>query len=247
MSVIPGARKKRKRVGRGVGSGMGKTASHGHQFSLSTPREFEGGQTTLWKRIPKSGFNNVNERDMSYVNLGKIQQFIDQKRLLPAVFHGENQQTNYLVTMRDLLHAGLISSIKDGVKILADDKDMLKTPIHLEVSMASGNAVQAVEAVGGSVTCVHFNTLALRALTKPYKFTVLPLRARPNPKIIDYYLDKEKCGYLSPEIQLRNLSLFDGRITSEERYRREHDLFMAQKRVELKKAKALMMDVQQDA
>ena len=59
LSVIPGSRKTRKRVGRGVGSGMGKTSSHGHQFSRSTPRQFEGGQTAFWKRMPKSGFNNV--------------------------------------------------------------------------------------------------------------------------------------------------------------------------------------------
>ena len=58
LSVIPGARKTRKRVGRGVGSGLGKTSSHGHQFSRSTPRQFEGGQTSYWKRLPKSGFNN---------------------------------------------------------------------------------------------------------------------------------------------------------------------------------------------
>jgi len=58
MTVIPGARKKRKRVGRGVGSGRGKTSSHGHQRSLATPRQFEGGQTSFWKRMPKSGFNN---------------------------------------------------------------------------------------------------------------------------------------------------------------------------------------------
>jgi hypothetical protein len=110
-------------------------------------------------------------------------------------------------------------------------KSQFKTPIHLEVSFASKHAISAVEAVGGSVTCVYFNELALRALMKPYKFEILPNRARPSPKIINYYLDPSKCGYLSPEIQLRNIKRF-GFVTSEERYRQEHEEFMEGKRKE---------------
>ena len=56
LNILPA---QRKRVGRGVGSGTGKTSSHGHQFSRSTPRQFEGGQTAFWKRMPKSGFHNI--------------------------------------------------------------------------------------------------------------------------------------------------------------------------------------------
>ena len=103
--------------------------------------------------------------------------------------------------------------------------------------MASESAIKAIEAVGGTVTCVHFNKLALRSLIRPYGFNMLPLRARPNPKIINYYLDANKCGYLSPEIQIRNLKLF-GTVTSEERYRLEHERFMNSRRMELKQAKA---------
>jgi hypothetical protein len=66
---------------------------------------------------------------------------------------------------------------------------------------------------------------------KPYKFEILPNRARPTPKIINYYLDSSKCGYLSPEIQLRNIKRF-GCITSEDRYREEHEEFMKGKRKE---------------
>ena len=102
--------------------------------------------------------------------------------------------------------------------------------------MASESAIKAVEAVGGTVTCVHFNTLALRSLIKPYAFSMLPLRARPNPKIINYYLDVNKCGYLSPEIQIRNMKLF-GTVTSEERYRTEHERFMNTRRTELKQVR----------
>ncbi len=126
-------------------------------------------------------------------------------------------------------------------------KDSLKTPVHFEVTRASANAIKAVEAVGGTVTCVHFNELALRALIKPYKFDILPNRARPPPKLMQYYLDKTKAGYLSPEIQARNLNLF-GAVTSEEELREEHDSFMAyrrqqwaverQKKIDALKAKA---------
>ena len=95
--------------------------------------------------------------------------------------------------------------------------------------MASANAIAAVEAAGGTITCVHFNRLALRALMKPYKFDILPRRARPPPKIMDYYLDRTKAGYLSPEIQMRNLKLF-GTVTSEEKLRADHDNVLRAKR-----------------
>lgn len=105
----------------------------------------------------------------------------------------------------------------------------MKTPIHLEVSFASRHAINAIESIGGTITCTYFNNLALRALMKPYEFELYPQRARPNPKIINYYLDPTKSGYLSPEIQVRNLKLF-GYITSEEKYRLEHEEYMNGKR-----------------
>ena len=114
---------------------------------------------------------------------------------------------------------------------------MLKSPIHLEVSDASKQAIAAVEAAGGTVTCIHLNKLAIRAVLYPYKFDILPHRARPPPKVMEKYLDHTKCGYLSPEVQIRNLKLF-GQITSESRYRQEHEAFMAVQRVERQKAKA---------
>ena len=97
-------------------------------------------------------------------------------------------------------------------------------PIHLEVSQASEEAIRAIEKAGGTVTCVHFNELALRALIKPFKFVTLPRRARPSPKLMGYYLDRTKCGYLSPEIQIRNMQLF-GCYTSEKALRAEHEDF----------------------
>ena len=85
--------------------------------------------------------------------------------------------------------------------------------------MASASAIKMVEDAGGTVTCVHFNALALRALMKPYKFELLPRRARPPPKIMNYYL----------EIQIHNLKLF-GHTTSEEKLIEAHDNYMKAKR-----------------
>lgn len=102
------------------------------------------------------------------------------------------------------------------------------------MSRASTAAIKAIEAAGGTVTSSHFNKLALRALIKPFKFELLPQRARPTPKLMDYYLDVKKSGYLSPEIQVRNLKLF-GHVTSEDACRAEHDRYMDRKRVEYAK------------
>eukprot|EP01035_Chromulina_nebulosa_P020725 gene20725-26869_t len=148
--------------------------------SFSTPRAFEGGQTPIYKTKPKIGFYNYTHRELEHLNLYKIQQFIDMGRLIV--------KPNELITVRDLLESGIISNAKEGVKILAHGKDKLVTPIHLEVSFASKESIKAVESVGGTITCVHFTPLSLRALIKPYKFELLPKRARPSPKIMDYYL-----------------------------------------------------------
>ncbi|CAM9661789.1 unnamed protein product, partial [Choristocarpus tenellus] len=80
--------------------------------------------------------------------------------------------------------------------------------IHLEVSRASTSAIAAVEAAGGTVTCVHFNTLALRSLLKPEKFVILPRRARPPPRLMPYFLDNGKRGYLSPEVKSPTVCFF---------------------------------------
>jgi large subunit ribosomal protein L15 len=97
---------------------------------------------------------------------------------------------------------------------VVQDGEALRDPVHLEVSRASASAIAAVENRGGTITCVHFNRLALRALLKPQKFSILPIRARPPPKLMTVYLDYAQRGYLSPEVIQRNLKLF-GYVTSE--------------------------------
>lgn len=221
LANIKEATKKRRRWGRGIGSGRGKNSGFGHQKSRVTPRAFEGGQTPLYRRLPKLGFFNSSERQLQVVNVERIQEFLAMGRL-------QHKPTTF-TTIRDLVEVGLISSAKDGVKLLGNGKDIFEAPIHLEVTSASESAIKAVEAAGGTVTCTHFNTLALRALVQPLKFDILPRRARPPPRLMGYYLDKSKCGYLSPEIQIRNMKLF-GAATSEEMLRKEHDNYIALKR-----------------
>ena len=213
--------KKRHRWGRGPGSGRGKTSGWGHQKSRSTPRAFEGGQTPLYKRLPKIGFFNPNGMDLQVVNIDTIQQYLDMGRLRPIKGH--------MMTIRNLVEAGVISRPKEGVKLLARGGSQLREPVHLEVTNASSGAIRAIERAGGTVTCVHLNKLAMRAMIKPIKFESLPRRARPPPRIMDLYLDGTKCGYLSPEIQIRNMRLF-GYVTSEDRLNTEHKNFINLKR-----------------
>ena len=112
--------------------------------------------------------------------MDKVQHFIDMGRLAP--------KPKEMVTIRDLVASGLVSQVRDGVKLLAKGKEELKVPVHLEVSAASTEAIAAVEKAGGTVTCVHLNKLAIRALVKPYKFDILPHRARPPPRLMGTFL-----------------------------------------------------------
>ncbi len=138
------------------------------------------------------------------INLGKLQDFVDMGRL----------STERTLTMKDLVEAGVatMSSVKHGMKLLAKGKERLRSPLKLEVSRASQSAIEALEAVGGEVTTVHFNRLALRALMKPHKFELLPKRARPPPKLLPYYTNYKNRGYLSLEIQLKNMNLQLGNL-----------------------------------
>ena len=140
-----GARKRRMRVGRGIGSGKGKTAGRGQKGQKSRTGvsigRFEGGQMPLYRRLPKRGFNNaVFRKHYALVNLGRLQQAIDRGRVDPG-------QT---IDAEALLRAGLIDKPLDGVRLLA--KGELKTKVTIAVTGASAAAVAAVEALGGEVS-----------------------------------------------------------------------------------------------
>ncbi|MBX9727975.1 MAG: 50S ribosomal protein L15 [Sphingopyxis sp.] len=138
-----GARKGRMRVGRGIGSGKGKTAGRGQKGAKARSgvsiNGFEGGQMPLHMRIPKRGFKNIFAKDYAIVNLGMIQKLVDAGKL----------DAKAVVDHAALQAAGAARGGKDGVRILA--KGELKTKLSFKVAGASKGAVEAVEKLGGSI------------------------------------------------------------------------------------------------
>jgi large subunit ribosomal protein L15 len=140
----PGAHHQAKRVGRGIGSGKGKTAGRGGKGQTARTgvalNGFEGGQTPLHRRLPKRGFNNkIFRKDFEVVNLGRLQIAIDSGRLKPEG----------TIDAAALVAAGMVRRVRDGVRLLA--KGEIKTAITIEVAGASKAAVAAVEQAGGKV------------------------------------------------------------------------------------------------
>merc|ERR1712070_1213036 len=111
-----------------------------------------------------------------------------------------------LITIKDIHEANACGKVKHGVKLVGNGEH-LENPVNIEVTKASESAIKAVEDVGGSVTTVWLNRLALRAHMKPEKFDIIPRRARPPPKKMAYYTDWKNRGYLSPEAQARKHSI----------------------------------------
>jgi large subunit ribosomal protein L15 len=139
----PGARKSRIRVGRGIGSGKGKTGGRGGKGQTARTgvaiNGFEGGQMPLYRRLPKRGFNNIFALEFVEVNTGRLQQAIDAGRL----------DASKPVDAAALRAAGLIGRPRDGVRLLG--KGELKAKVNLEVAGASKSAIAAVEKAGGTV------------------------------------------------------------------------------------------------
>ena len=140
----PGATKNKKRLGRGIGSGLGKTSGRGTKGQKARSgvaiKGFEGGQMPLHRRLPKRGFNNIFAKHFNEVNVGKVQTAIDAGRL----------DAKNPITVEVLLAAGLIRRVHDGVRLLGSGE--IKTKLAFEVTGASAGAIKAVEAKGGSVT-----------------------------------------------------------------------------------------------
>ena len=139
----PGARKGRVRVGRGIGSGLGKTAGRGQKGQKSRSgvavKGFEGGQMPLHMRLPKRGFNNIFRLDFAEINLDRLQQAIDAKLV-------DIKET---VTAESLVKTGVLRRAKDGLRLLG--RGELKAKLAIEVNGASKTAVAAVEKAGGTV------------------------------------------------------------------------------------------------
>ena len=140
----PGARKSRTRIGRGIGSGKGKTGGRGGKGQTARSgvriKGFEGGQMPLHRRLPKRGFRNTKfQLRLNEVNLGKVQTAIDAKLL----------DAGALVDATALIKAGLMRRAKDGVRLLGNGE--LKSKVDFAVYGASKSAQAAVEKAGGSV------------------------------------------------------------------------------------------------
>lgn len=152
-----GARPSKIRVGRGIGSGKGKTGGRGQKGQKSREgvsiNGFEGGQMPLHMRIPKRGFNNIFAKDYAEVNLGAIQKAIDSGKL-----------TATDIDQAALNAAGLTRGGEDGVRLLG--KGELKAKLNFTVAGASKSAKEAVEKAGGSVTIPEIVPAAEKAKAK---------------------------------------------------------------------------------
>ena len=139
----PGATKRKKRIGRGPGSGMGKTGGRGIKGQKSRSgvaiKGYEGGQMPLYQRLPKRGFNKPNRKDYAVVNLGLIQKFVDAGKI----------DASAPITEDVLVQSGLVRRKRDGVRVLA--KGDVSAKLDLQVSGASQSAKDAVEKAGGTL------------------------------------------------------------------------------------------------
>ena len=139
-----GATKNRMRVGRGIGSGKGKTGGRGVKGQKARTgvsiKGFEGGQMPLHRRLPKRGFNPPNAKDYNEVNLGRIQVAVDAGKL----------EAGATITVETLVAAGVVSKPRDGVRILGSGE--LTARLAFQVAGASKSAAEAIERAGGSLT-----------------------------------------------------------------------------------------------
>ena len=137
-----GSSKKRMRIGRGIGSGKGKTGGRGVKGQKARTgvriKGFEGGQMPLHRRLPKRGFTNISAIDYNEINIGRIQDAFDDGKL-----------TDGPVTLEALIAAGLVAKARDGVKILGMGE--ITASLQFEVAAASKSAVAAIEKAGGSI------------------------------------------------------------------------------------------------
>jgi large subunit ribosomal protein L15 len=168
----PGARRPRMRVGRGIGSGKGKTAGRGVKGQKSRTgvaiKGFEGGQMPVHRRLPKRGFNNIFAVRLNEVNLGRVQAALDAG----ALNAGEP------ITAEALVKAGVLRRKKDGVRLLGDGE--LKIKASFVVHGASKSAIAAVEKLGGKVETLYVKPELPKPEEKPWKKKLQEMAAKPE-------------------------------------------------------------------
>ena len=144
-----GAKSSKKRLGRGVGSGLGKTSGKGHKGQKSRSgvsiKGFEGGQMPIHRRLPKRGFNKHNRKVYRILNLGDLQKVIDNGKI------DIKKEINSSV----ILSSGIIKNLKDGIRILARGK--ITSKVNILVDGASKNAIEQVKKVGGNLAVIEKN------------------------------------------------------------------------------------------
>jgi len=142
-----GANQERKRIGRGIGSGTGKTSGKGHKGQKARSgvaiKGFEGGQMPIHRRLPKRGFNNINRVPNVELNIEKIEKLIDTKVIDPKK----------VINHKTLMEIGLVKSENSKIKLLG--KGEIKNKINIEVTSSSSAAKEMVEKIGGSVLTVN--------------------------------------------------------------------------------------------
>jgi large subunit ribosomal protein L15 len=141
LKPAEGSRSSRKRIGRGIGSGTGKTAGKGHKGQNARSGGgvrpgFEGGQNPLFRRLPKRGFTNINRKDYAVVNLDVLNRFEEGTEITPAL----------------LLETGVVSNERSGIKILGNGS--LEKKLTVKAHKFSGSAKEAIEAAGGQTEVV---------------------------------------------------------------------------------------------
>ena len=144
---IKGANQERKRIGRGIGSGTGKTSGKGHKGQKARSgvaiKGFEGGQMPIHRRLPKRGFNNINRVPNVELNIEKIEKLIDTKAIDPKK----------VINHKSLMELGLVKFENSKLKLLG--KGEIKNKINIEVTSSSASAKEMVEKIGGSVLILN--------------------------------------------------------------------------------------------
>jgi large subunit ribosomal protein L15 len=147
-----GARKRRVRIGRGIGSGMGKMGGRGGKGQTARSGVaiggFEGGQMPLHRRLPKRGFNKWRQKDFNEINVGVLQLAIDDKRV----------DASQPIDLASLMAVGVVRRAKDGLRLLGGGE--LTSKVAITVNHATAGAKAAVEKAGGSVTIIEVKVLA---------------------------------------------------------------------------------------
>eukprot|EP00053_Salpingoeca_punica_P005139 m.52856 g.52856 ORF g.52856 m.52856 type:complete len:231 (+) comp13106_c0_seq1:69-761(+) len=185
----PLATKQAIRVGRGRAGRRPKQSGRGMKglkARNSLPVGFNGGQTPMYRAMPKHGHTNPRQVEYEPLNLDTLIEFITNARIDPKE----------KIDLRTLREAGAVGKIEHGVKLLARGSEKFDIPLNLEVSRASKQAIAAVEKAGGSISCVYRNKLNLRAHLKPEKFDTIPRPALPNSHARVWYEDPANRGVI---------------------------------------------------